>query len=490
MGRLDFRTRGGALTAAILCGGLGCAQSVQFGGGGGGAGGETDTAGAGGATTTTTTTTTTSTNTGPCVYAEDCAALDGPCVKGTCINGACTTMAANDNSPCDDGKYCTQGDSCQNGVCQGGPQMACGGAGDACHVGACDEATKSCVLTPGNNGAQCDDGDSCTYFGSCSNGTCVKGPPIDCSFLNGLCSVGVCDPAIGCKSAPQNDGFPCDDGQFCTINDSCQAGLCKGGGPMECAPPGGCFIGTCDEIFDTCTSVPGNNGTSCDDGSPCTQGTTCNNGLCAGGTPTNDGAACDDGSSCTVDTTCSAGMCSGGVGPTVYFADDFKDNSKGWTLGPEWAIGSAMVSVPGQGNPDPGVDHTVTADNGIAGVVIGGNAQTVLHPYYYLESPAFDTSMAPGQVWLGFYRWLNSDYDPFMHNSVEVWDGATWVQVWVTGGPPGVMDNAWTFDSYDITAYKNAGMRIRFGFDITSGGVYTIGSWNIDDVMVGSGACP
>lgn len=488
-GRLDLCTRGGALAAALILGGIGCAQSVKFDPHGGTGGTDTGgavatggggTGGAGGATTTTMT---------GCVGADDCASFSGPCVVGTCINGACTALPANDSSPCDDGKFCTLGDTCQKGVCQGGATMTCPG-GDACHVGACDEASQGCVQQPGNNGAQCDDKDSCTYFGTCSGGTCMKGPPIDCTFLDGICTQGVCDPGVGCKSAPKNNGFPCEDGQFCTEGDTCQSGQCTGGPAKQCAPPGGCFIGSCDEINDACTSVPGNNGAACDDGSPCTANTSCLNGVCASGTPVNDGVACDDGTSCTSDTTCLTGVCTGGMGPLIYFADDFKDASKGWTLGPEWQIGPATVSIPGQGNPDPGEDHTITADDGVAGVVIGGNAQTMLHPYYYMESPPFDTSAAPGDVVLGFYRWLNSDYDPFMHNSVEVFDGVTWVQVWVTGGPPGVMDAAWNYNSYDLTAYKNASMRVRFGFDITSGGVYTIGSWNIDDVLVASGACP
>ena len=187
---------------------------------------------------------------------------------------------------------------------------------------------------------------------------------------------------------------------------------------------------------------------------------------------------------------CTAGTCGGGTGPVIYFADDFKDNSKGWTLGPEWEIGPAEASVPGVGNPDPAMDHTPTPDNGIAGVVIGGNAATNLHEYYWLESPGFDTSAADGPVILGFYRWLNSDYDPYMHNKVEVWNGSQWINLWTTGGPPGVMDAEWTFQEFDLTNYKNPSMRVRFGFDINSGGVFTIGSWNIDDVLVASAACP
>jgi hypothetical protein len=33
-------------------------------------------------------------------------------------------------------------------------------------------------------------------------------------------------------------------------------------------------------------------------------------------------------------------------------------------------------------------------------------------------------------------------------------------------------------------------MKVRFGFDIGSSGVYTVSSWNVDDVMVASVACP
>jgi hypothetical protein len=33
-------------------------------------------------------------------------------------------------------------------------------------------------------------------------------------------------------------------------------------------------------------------------------------------------------------------------------------------------------------------------------------------------------------------------------------------------------------------------MRVRFGFDVADPQVYDIGSWNIDDVVVASAACP
>jgi hypothetical protein len=302
--------------------------------------------------------------------------------------------------------------------------------------------------------------------------------------------------AGNCKSVPANEGGLCDDGLFCTINDHCQNALCVAGGPNPCAPPGGCYIASCDEANNTCTSVPGNNGAACDDFNTCTKNTTCANGACINGAPDNDGSMCDDGSTCTSATTCSAGVCGGGVGPQVYFADDFHDNSKGWLLGPEWQIGPAAASQNGVMGADPATDHSASADNGVAGVVIGGNEDpSVLHPYYYLESTAFNTAGAAGSVIFGYQRWLNSDYDPYMHNRVEVYNGTQWIVLWQTGSAPGISDSppqglGWTYQEFDVTNYKNAAMKVRFGFDIGSGGVFTIGSWNVDDVLVASAGCP
>jgi len=427
---------------------------------------------------------------GPCFDASDCTGLNDACNVGTCVNGACEKLPANNGSACDDGLYCTTGDSCQGGVCVGGGTVFCPSP-DPCNLGSCDEATKSCKSTPGNNGAQCDDGDSCTYNGTCANGACAKGAPVDCSILDSDCFVGECQPGQGCVQVPANQGMPCDDGQFCTDNDVCNgSGVC-GGQPKQCAPVAGCFISTCDEAANTCSAVPGNDGAQCDDNNACTSGTTCLGGLCVGGQPANEGLVCDDNTSCTMGEFCTAGVCGGGMGPTVFFAEDFSDNSAGWVLGPEWQIGAAQASLPGAcSSADPATDHSPTADNGIAGVVIGGNAATVQHPAYWLESPAFDTSTAPGSVYFQFFRWLSSDYDPYMHNYVEVYDGAQWVELAVYDGPGCTADNAWTYISFDVTALKNPQMRVRFGFDIGSSGVYTIGSWNVDDVLVASGECP
>jgi hypothetical protein len=253
---------------------------------------------------------------GPCQTAADCAAFTDACNTGACINGACGQLAANDYAPCDDGKFCTDNTACLEGVCTGGTTKTCPSSGP-CSIGACDLVSDSCVDVPGNDGASCVDSDPCTLTSSCSEGVCTPGQLQDCSYLDGVCSIGSCDPQLGCVIQPVNDGTGCDDGLYCTINDACKAGLC-GGVPNTCAPPGNtCLIGTCNEAQDTCTSIPGNNGLACDDANDCTSGSMCSNGNCLGGVPANNGVLCDDGDGCSLGSTCANGVCGNSNGQVV-----------------------------------------------------------------------------------------------------------------------------------------------------------------------------
>ena len=138
---------------------------------------------------------------------------------------------------------------------------------------------------------------------------------------------------------------------------------------------------------------------------------------------------------------------------------------------------------------DPATDHTPTADNGVAGVVIGGCAPTPLTPDLCLTSPAVNTSAAPA-VFLSYWRDMWSDYTPYMKNRVEVFNGASWTTIWETFGAPGVDDPTWTPHSFDITAYKAANMQVRFCYNIGSSGVFNRGSWSLDDVRISGAACP
>lgn len=286
-----------------------CAKEVEFRGGSGGSGGDS---GSSSSSASSSSSSSSSGAPGPCVSQADCVAFNDACNVGNCINGACAKTPANDGALCDDGFYCTEGDKCISGVCSGTSQKFCPSP-DACHVGQCDEATKSCGSAPGNDGAACIDNDPCSATSSCSGGTCVGKTPVDCSFLNGACSVGVCDPQLGCITQPVPDGKACDDQFYCTVNDACKGGVCAGV-PNTCAAPNDvCKIGVCNEAQKSCVAMPGNDGAACDDNNLCTSGETCSAGSCIGGQPANDGMACQDADGCTLGTTCSAGAC---VNPT------------------------------------------------------------------------------------------------------------------------------------------------------------------------------
>jgi hypothetical protein len=189
------------------------------------------------------------------------------------------------------------------------------------------------------------------------------------------------------------------------------------------------------------------------------------------------------------DASAEAGPCG-----TVFFSDPFDGNAHGWTLDATWSIASTCASPPApqKGNPDPTVDHTTGNAGGVAGAYVCGNNPTgATAVARYATSPAVDVSSAPAVV-LTFYRWLNSDAVDYMTSTVDVYDGTSWVNLYTnpTGSGNTVTDAAWTRETYDVTAYKNATLKVRFGYAIVGAGVYEMSCWNVDDVALSTVACP
>src|SRR6185369_12897371 len=165
-------------------------------------------------------------NGGACAAATQCQSgfcADSVCCDAACNGGACDacSVAAGapadgvcsplSGNPCDDGNPCTQNDACAAGVC-GGAAVTCSPA-DACHVaGACDPLTGACSTPTQPDGAPCDDGDPCTLSDTCVDGACTGGPPMTCNA--GPCQgVVSCDPANGtCSLVSLPDGSPCPGG--------------------------------------------------------------------------------------------------------------------------------------------------------------------------------------------------------------------------------------------------------------------------------------
>jgi hypothetical protein len=503
-----------AAFVAALCSGCAEARNMNGGAEGTAGGASVESPGAG-------------SDAGTSACAVDCASvLTPPCLVSVCDEktGQCVVQDRPAGHPCDDGLFCTVGDTCNAGVCQGGKSNDCGMKPGVCGAIACDEATKSCTEKTALDGAPCPSADACTVSASCKAGACV-GVPRDCFFapLPDDCHVAVCNPQTGaCEPVPGNEGQSCSKGgDPCAVGKVCQAGVCQGGTPKDCsALADGCNAGVCEAATGKCKKEPLPAGGSCKEaadecndgacdaagvcqkvprpGSACASATNdCNAGVCdASGvcvaTPVNEGGSCNDGNACTLGETCSAGVCKGGKaeGYVAYFTETFADNHAGWTLDAEWQIGPAKAS-PGNassGAEDPAQDRTDTADNGIAGVGIGGYCKENPHPPAYLTSPPIDVT-GEGPVWLSFYRYLNSDYAPYMTNTVDVFDGKSWQNLWTSAGPPAVKDTAWTLQSFELTKYRSAALRVRFGFEVGNGGVFTVSGWNVDDVVVASAVC-
>jgi len=138
-----------------------------------------------------------------CVHTAARSCDDGNvCTTDSCdpATGDCT-MAPN-TAACEDGNPCTAHDTCADGACHGGPPLACDD-GNACTTDSCDPAV-GCVHAA--NTLACDDGNVCTSDS--------------------------CEPATGCVHTA--NAAACDDGNVCTTADTCSNGTCVGGPPLVC----------------------------------------------------------------------------------------------------------------------------------------------------------------------------------------------------------------------------------------------------------------
>jgi hypothetical protein len=159
----------------------------------------------------------------------------------------------------------------------------------------------------------------------------MKTPPSACHAQIGVCEGGVC------IYAPVDDAG-CDDGDPCTVADTCAGGVCAGT-PKSCTTPpaavciasstlrtydgvGACTGGLCVYTHhDAACGQGGCTGSTC--ATDACAGVTCMSppsvcyapsGTCAGGSCSYafaDGASCDDHNACTTADSCAAGTCKG-----------------------------------------------------------------------------------------------------------------------------------------------------------------------------------
>jgi hypothetical protein len=166
-----------------------------------------------------------------------------------------------------------------------------------CSVAVCNDGSYmgtigSCVVVDADDGTSCDDGAFCTVNDSCVAGVCTGGGQNDCGMAPGDCDEITCDETSGtCSTAPLANGAVCDNtADLCQVNETCQNGLCIGT-TNDCffAPvPSECFNAVCNPASGMCEPVPGNDGVTCvDTNDLCSVNNSCSGGVCSGGTPTN-----------------------------------------------------------------------------------------------------------------------------------------------------------------------------------------------------------
>ncbi|MFT7622726.1 MAG: hypothetical protein ACI9WU_001901 [Myxococcota bacterium] len=228
---------------------------------------------------------------------------------------------------CTDGNKCTADDACSQGECLGSA-LSCQD-GDACTDDSCDPVL-GCQHA--QNTGPCSDGSACSVGDSCSGGVCVGGLPPLCDDGN-ICTSDGCDPSQGCVTDPTQGA--CDDGDPCSVVDTCQQGACFGVA-KDCDDGDVCTADACDPgLAQGCTHSP-DNGLDCDDGEPCTDPDSCQGGVCDG--PATD---CDDGFVCTTD------VCIDGIGCQHSPDDGQCDDGNACTTGVcDPAQGCVSIAAP------------------------------------------------------------------------------------------------------------------------------------------------
>jgi hypothetical protein len=245
-------------------------------------------------------------------------AVDSPCQGIGCGSGICVVAGDVARCQCDEGHHedglsCVpDGEACDSIPCSGHGRCVVLGEQPIC---LCDPGYHSAGTDCVADGSACD-GVDCSGHGLCgitsagmvlcacfpgyrNDGptACVPDPTsgncgidADCEDDN-PCTDDICEPEGSCRN-PFNKAS-CNDGFFCTVEDTCDgAGSCVGA-PRDCeAERGPCVQdAACDEQLDLCTGLPVADGTRCDDGNSCTEGDVCLGGEC-GGTPLLLGADC------------------------------------------------------------------------------------------------------------------------------------------------------------------------------------------------------
>ncbi len=158
-----------------------------------------------------------------------------------------------------------------------------------CQVAKCNTQTSQCEVLSAEDGSDCEDGLFCTINDTCLDGMCEAGDENKCGLVPEPCTEVTCDEQSKmCGSQASSNGASCTPADLCMVNGQCSNGSCIGT-PKDCffAPvPDDCHVAECNPMTGTCDPVPGNEGQTCTDVNDlCTVNKTCAAGVCTGGAP-------------------------------------------------------------------------------------------------------------------------------------------------------------------------------------------------------------
>lgn len=181
-----------------------------------------------------------------------------------CPGGAgCPCLSADE---CNDGDPCTYGQDCVAGLCSAGLAEPC--ADDLpCTTDRC-EPDGSCSHEP--RSGWCEDGDPCTVADTCDDAVCVAGPPDPC-VDNSVCTDDLCTPGLGCLHIANT--AECGAENACIEASFCALGSCPPGKAKPCQDNDPC-------TWDTCDPVSGCELYAVPDPAPCPDGAVTAHGRC------------------------------------------------------------------------------------------------------------------------------------------------------------------------------------------------------------------
>lgn len=188
------------------------------------------------------------------------------CTTDSCDQAAdaCQHDLLGDGTPCDDGAFCTSGETCNGGSCEPGDIETCVDT-NPCTLETCDEAGDRCLVTCASAGTHCLDATqevtcdaACglTSYNGCAHGcSAIRQQCNDCSPGSITCAADLtllCNARITCDSSGLISDRACCTTNRCTCDGaSCLEDICASAADLS---SGGITSGdTCD----TADNIPG-----------------------------------------------------------------------------------------------------------------------------------------------------------------------------------------------------------------------------------------